>query len=505
MRDNEFEKGVQEKMEEFRLPPSAPVWMEVERRIRERKRRRILIFWFCLAGLLTAGLGGWWIQQSENQTDLTHKTLDDHQPSVAIPGEESIEKKPDFSHLEKNKTASGKPGSPASEVHSTLKEEESLSIESEAGHEKGIVLENKRTPGEKTNSAKAVTHDATRFITGTGKKSAAAKTTVKDLASDARNTKNPGLTKKTEVAPATIDGPSVPVSIPAVTALVDSPVAVQSATTVAMPADTIQSVRTEQAQVVTPTVKPLVKKGKWQTGLVFAFGESKLTEGGLNVFLNKSLNFDQLQSGSVSGNNGNGTFSNQSFADSIPLKGPAFHAGFFAKRKAGKKTAFSAGLNFAYYSGKQRVGAQVDSVRLISSPFNTTTSEGFYRSGSSARYTNRYYYIQLPLLLHWQINKGEKGPSLEWENGIVPSFMMANRALVYDRAGQIFFLDKSVYNQFSLVYQTGFTATFASRTKHPLTAGLYYNYHFSRLQKTNPPDFNHLSSYGIQFRWLLKK
>jgi hypothetical protein len=83
--------------------------------------------------------------------------------------------------------------------------------------------------------------------------------------------------------------------------------------------------------------------------------------------------------------------------------------------------------------------------------------------------------------------------------------MMANRALVYDQAGQIFFRDKSVYNKFSLVYQTGFTATFASRTKHPLTAGLYYNYHFSRLQKINPPDFNHLSSYGIQFRWLLKK
>ena len=256
---------------------------------------------------------------------------------------------------------------------------------------------------------------------------------------------------------------------------------------------------------MTAAAKPRLKKGKWQTGLLFAFGESKLTEGGLNVFLNKSMNFDQLQSGSTSGNTGSSTYNNQSFADSISLKGPAFHAGIFAKHKSGKKTAFSAGLNFAYYSGKQRVGALVDSVRQISSPFNTSTGDGFYRSGSSARYTNRYYYIQLPLLLHWQINKGVKGPPMEWENGIVPSFMVGNRALVYDQAGQIFFRDKSVYNKFSLVYQTGFTATFASRTKHPLTAGLYYNYHFSRLQKINPPDFNHLSSYGIQFRWLLKK
>ena len=68
MRANEFENGVSEKMEEFRLQPSAPVWPEVERRIREQKRRRILFFWFSLAGIFLAGLGGWWIMDNNKQT-----------------------------------------------------------------------------------------------------------------------------------------------------------------------------------------------------------------------------------------------------------------------------------------------------------------------------------------------------------------------------------------------------------------------------------------------------
>ncbi|MEO7982868.1 MAG: hypothetical protein ABI688_02180, partial [Bacteroidota bacterium] len=54
MRENEFEKRVQEKMGGFNLPPSAEVWKEVERRIRKEKKRRF-IFWWPLLLLLAGG------------------------------------------------------------------------------------------------------------------------------------------------------------------------------------------------------------------------------------------------------------------------------------------------------------------------------------------------------------------------------------------------------------------------------------------------------------------
>ena len=55
---NNFENNVQQKLDELRLRPTEQVWLEVERRIREKKRRRV-IFWFLLPGILLLGGGTW--------------------------------------------------------------------------------------------------------------------------------------------------------------------------------------------------------------------------------------------------------------------------------------------------------------------------------------------------------------------------------------------------------------------------------------------------------------
>ena len=52
---NNFEKQVQQKMDELQLRPSAEVWEEVEKRIRKEKRRRRFIIWFFLFGVLALG------------------------------------------------------------------------------------------------------------------------------------------------------------------------------------------------------------------------------------------------------------------------------------------------------------------------------------------------------------------------------------------------------------------------------------------------------------------
>lgn len=500
MRDNEFEKGVQEKMGEFRLPPSAPVWVEVERSIRERKRRRILIFWFCLAGLLMAGLGGWWFWESNERPALsltkegnnssvnssTENNTKGTREEIALPAKGDKEQKinaadptsspsvgKDLSKNNRGETTTGR-NAPLPVKISSLKQADKKTVDRDRTSKEQITAGS----GKKTRKQTLPKNKVTTLLPDNDSQVATQKSTTEFPVASTSETLN-----NTE--------PPVPV-----TAKLD--VALPAAINTAKHADTVQAVGNEKQQTK-PSLRKS-RKSKWQTGIVFAFGESRLTQGGLTLFSEKS--FDALQSG-VS--NGSGNFYNQSFADSVPLRGPGIHAGLFVKRKVGKKTSFSTGINLAFYSGKQRVGEKVDSVRRISTPFNNDTREGFYRSGSSANYVNRYYYLQVPLLLHWQLNKGSKWPAIEWENGFVPSFLFGSRALVYDPAGRIFFRDNKVYNSFSLVYQTGFTATLASRTKHPLTAGVYYNYHLSRLQKVNPPDFNHQSSYGIQFRWLLKK
>lgn len=500
MRDNEFDKGVQEKMGEFRLPPSAPVWMEVERRIRERKRRRILIFWFCLAGLLMAGFGGWWFWESNDRPALsitkegsnssvirsTEKNTKDPREEIALPAKDDKEQKINVADPSSSPSV-GKDLSKINRGETTTGMNAPLLVKSSS-----LKQLNKKTADKELTSKAQLTAGSGK----TTRKQTSPKNKVDKFVPD--NDSQVATQKSTTEFPVASTSENKSTTEPPVPATATLAVAVPVDISTAKPADTVQAVGNDKQQT-TPSLRKS-KKSKWQTGIVFAYGESRLIRGGLSLFSEKS--FDALQSGVSSGN---GNFNNQSFADSVPLKGSGIHTGLFVKRQLGKKTSFSAGLNWSYYSGKQRVGTRVDSIRQLSSPFNTDTRNGFYRSGNASRFTNRYYYLQLPLLLHWQVNKGSNWPAIEWENGFVPSFLIASRALVYDPASRIFFRDKKVYNSFSLVYQTGLTATLASRTKHPLTAGVYYNYHISRLQKTNPPDFNHQSSYGIQFRWLLKK
>jgi hypothetical protein len=65
---NEFEKQVQQKLDELKLVPSGPVWQKVEEQIRKKKDRRRRVLWLPLLVLLLTG-GVWFgIDQYSNRT-----------------------------------------------------------------------------------------------------------------------------------------------------------------------------------------------------------------------------------------------------------------------------------------------------------------------------------------------------------------------------------------------------------------------------------------------------
>src|ERR1035437_4512276 len=57
MQENEFEKQVQQKMDELKLHPSDAVWQKIEARIKKEKRRRWILIFFpvILIGFLYGG------------------------------------------------------------------------------------------------------------------------------------------------------------------------------------------------------------------------------------------------------------------------------------------------------------------------------------------------------------------------------------------------------------------------------------------------------------------
>jgi hypothetical protein len=53
------------------------------------------------------------------------------------------------------------------------------------------------------------------------------------------------------------------------------------------------------------------------------------------------------------------------------------------------------------------------------------------------------------------------------------------------------------------LYHAAFEVKLFSRRNHPLTAGLFYDFHISRLQKVSPPDYNYLQSFGLKINYTI--
>jgi hypothetical protein len=80
---NEFEKQVQEKMEDFRLNPSASVWKNVEDELREKRKKRI-IFFFLLPAAILLLLGSVYYFTNKPAVDNQKSIVTGQQPVTTI-------------------------------------------------------------------------------------------------------------------------------------------------------------------------------------------------------------------------------------------------------------------------------------------------------------------------------------------------------------------------------------------------------------------------------------
>src|SRR5260221_12006298 len=74
MQENEFEKQVKQRMDEFRLRPSKPVWTEIEKELRGKRRRRFILIPL-FAVLLVAGYFGWQFYFTVNKVSSSAREI----------------------------------------------------------------------------------------------------------------------------------------------------------------------------------------------------------------------------------------------------------------------------------------------------------------------------------------------------------------------------------------------------------------------------------------------
>lgn len=488
---NDFEKQVQHKMNALRLQPATQVWEEVERRIQKEKKRRRFIILFFLCGVLLLGGTGW---------VLTGKN------KLQQPADNSIAEKasgPNINSNNKNSVQNLKENNLVNsniETANQIKKEKTgiLAVQS-AVIAKPVKERNEKKPFtvvEKRKLKKTTLYDASAPGLATSlnryEKSVISSTTIneKKTTEKQQNISNDSSVAKYLIAGKT-DSASTSIDK---TVLIDNEVDYTPEISTGV-ADSMQ-----QNEKLPASEKNIVisKKRKWEWGITGMAGFAAKAKG---------ISFDESKSDrSSSPNNstGGGSPGTNIISPSQQRKGFAWQAGVYGKIKITARTWFSVGFNFSSYTTLQRTGVLADTAAVFSNSFYSSFINQFYRPGSQSAYKNHFYFLQLPLTFHWQVNKGIRIPVI-FQTGLSPGILTGSNALAYNAGSNIFYRDNKSFNKMQLTWQAGLYTNFMNRSAHPLSAGILLNYHISNLQKVNTNGGNHLAAYGIQLGWLLKK
>lgn len=275
--------------------------------------------------------------------------------------------------------------------------------------------------------------------------------------------------------------------------------------------------------VATPEVAQAAKVQKkagpsnWQFGIQVEGGYSGVTKDGLFGFLEK--NYTQVPDLALPSFNNSLTYTPQfprpvNRPSNITM-GLSFSVGGFVKRALSNRLSLSAGLQYTYLSTRQVVGSKVNNNRTVNrAPSTSQVVNEYYNANTYANfnpgnnttqnYTNRYQFIELPVTLHTQLNRGKRLPII-WDAGFSVSKLLNTNALHYDGLGGVYYQDKALFNKTQWAIATGFNVQLFKHTQHPLTVGPVMRYNITPMLKKEYSTGQHVWAVGLRASVLLKK
>jgi hypothetical protein len=280
-------------------------------------------------------------------------------------------------------------------------------------------------------------------------------------------------------------------------------------------AQTVAAVPSEAAQVA--KIQKKAGPSNWQFGVQVEGGYSGVTKDGLFGFLEK--NYTQVPDLASPSFNNSVTYTPQfprpvSKPSNLTM-GLSFSVGGFVKRALSNRLSLSAGLQYTYLSTRQVVGSKVNNNRtvnrapstsqVVNEYYNASNFASFNNPGHSTQnYTNRYQFIELPVTLHTQLNRGKRLPII-WDAGFSVSKLLNTNALHYDGLGGVYYKDNSLFNKTQWAVSTGFNVQLFKHTQHPLTVGPVMRYNITPMLKKDYSTGQHVWAVGLRASVLLKK
>ena len=471
MPENKFEKKVQQEMLGFRVKPSAEVWPKVEERIRKKKKRRVFIIIFLIAGL---ALLGYWqsfnyfnaeksLVTGSDQVNSENKLNNDSVKILSIPGNKDhtiINEDPGTENYQTDINKLKPDNRKNRLVNEVIKPDKNRNADFIKPVEPAISKQqlNEISKKEKDQPMKtAVSTDSS------------AKTIVEETGQVVNKTIN---TDSSSSAPlksgiVNIGNPGKKDSIQINNLVVD------------------ELIKSKES---------LIAKKALRWGVHFTPGISMLNDRFFYFGSTKSADLAFI-SGSGAGTPPAGPSESKA--------GFAFQAGGFLQKDISPRLPLTAGLQYSYYSDRIRIGSPRDSLLNLSSQLQSRQDASVvYNAGNTTRnYTNRYHFIELPVSILVQLNKKTDQPfylSMEFK----ASRLISTNALVYDTAfGGIYYNSDRLFNKTHFSLSTGLMWSVQSK-KLQWSFGPVFEVYLNQLLD-NPLDKNkYLMMPGLKSRIL---
>jgi len=477
-----FEKEVQQKMEELAFSPSEAVWAKVEQGIDRKKRRRLPVFWlFFLSAALLMGSAAVYFtgghsrtQQSNDPSPNDHSTAINQsaritQPAIDEPASiRSGSLHPEAAHPEVDHPEAAKPED--NRTGTTTGTRSTVKTHSTAAPGAGPQGTPSRINSEKP--AIAGSRDALlQAAQGSDKSIAGSGKTPGKLA--AGDIESIGKTAKINLSP--VSGKSSP-------KITAAPLVTKS---------------------LALTKTRLTPKRPWEAGFAGGIGISSLNQ----ALLKRSAVAAYDNRNSLAAITGQPQLSVSKIQPDL-----SFWAGIFVEKPVLDRLSVSVGLNLHYYSTRISTGDKVDLTNVQYTPAGVGLYSGqalsyiaaapiqsypYYAAGDKQTFINRYYFLEIPASIQWQITHSRVMP-LFWEAGFSLSYLMGSNALYYNAKDGVYYKDGNVTQKTQFNVSTALMVGIPFKGVN-LQAGPQVQYGVTSLLNTQGTGGEHLFYGGLKF------
>lgn len=511
MQENEFEKQVRELMDAFKLSPSEDVWEKIEPQIiKQQRKRRWIVLFFLFADLMVSGYfiynerGRSGAALKENAIVKNEKSANKNPTAIDKKDKDSVNKSSAAIVSKRNEDSFTRSYTVTAHGNTSkkLKEEKIITANKNENQEE----KDKTTLVEEIfEKQKSISENKPNFTAVDSNRKEIAAREENNLKSREQIEKTNELTEK-KIEEKNRSSDSLNKNI----------VASEDSN---KPRDTINKTQNRQllkdsGLVVkdspvakTETRKQLPKTNynkKWQWGITAFYGRSDIFQNflGIKNFLGVDLNKSADASFAPSAQGGgNYTDSNALYSlSSKRVKSKrAFSVGLDFKKPISKKSSLIAGLHYTRLKTSIETGGLKDSAAsfrfdaLTEAPVTNLSS--FYTSGQGSIHTNRYSFLQIPIIYEYGITKNN---TINLNAGLSLNRLVESNALLYDSYNRAYYSNKNLLRKTQINFVGGINAKLTLNKMTAVHLGPQFQYSLSNFSKYSKYDNQHLFSWGLK-------